>query len=277
VKVFISADMEGISGVINPDQTLATAAGFTEARKLMTADVNAAVEGALAAGATEILVNDSHSTMRNIILEDLNPQAVLISGGSKPMSMVQGLDASFDACMFIGYHGKSGTASAIMDHTYYPKELHWVKFNGSEFGETGANAAVAGYYGVPLVLVTGDAATAAEAKALIPGISTVEVKQGVGRYAAACLHPSLTRKMIRKEAAEALTKVKEIKPLVLANPVTVEIELTATAMADQAQLIPGMQRTGPRRLEYTGKDYLETYHVFLITLALAAAKLHPQY
>ncbi len=277
MKVFISADMEGITGVVSPDQTLRASAGWEPARKLMTADVNAAIEGALAAGATEILVNDSHSSMRNILIEDFNPQARLISGTNKPFSMMQGLDASFDACLFVGYHGKSGTADSVMDHTYYPKELHWVKINGNEYGETGVNAAIAGSYGVPVVLVTGDSSLAAEAKALIPGISTVEVKQGVGRYAANCLAPSVTAEMIRKETAEALTKIKEIKPLTVAAPVTVELELTAAGMADLGAMIPGVRRIGPRRLEFVQDNIRTAFQLLMVILVLASTRAHPQY
>jgi D-amino peptidase len=163
LKVFISVDMEGISGIVHSDQTTSGTAEYAAGRKWMAQDVNAAVEGALEAGATEVVVNDSHGSMRNIDPDDLDFRAILISGSPKPLSMMQGIDASFAACLFIGYHAKAGTEDAILDHTISSSVVRAIRVNGAELPELGLNAAIAGYYGVPVVLVSGDTAVCRQA------------------------------------------------------------------------------------------------------------------
>jgi D-amino peptidase len=163
MRVYVSVDMEGIAGVVHESQTDPTnpvfASEYGRFRRLMTAEANAAVDGALAAGATKIVVNDSHWFMRNLLAEELNPAAELVSGDPKPRSMVQGIEASFDAALFIGYHARAGTGNAILDHTYADR-IHEVRLNGKPVGELGINAAFAGIHGVPVALVSGDAALA---------------------------------------------------------------------------------------------------------------------
>src|SRR6266513_280779 len=158
MRVYISVDMEGIAGVVHESQTDPTtpafAAEYGRFRRLMTAEANAAVEGALAAGATRVLVNDSHWFMRNLLAEELHQAAELVSGDPKPRSMVQGIDAGFDAALFIGYHARAGTRNAILDHTYADR-IHDVRLNGKSVGELGLNAGVAGVHGVPIALVSG--------------------------------------------------------------------------------------------------------------------------
>src|SRR2546426_5094855 len=169
MRVYISVDMEGIAGVVDESQTdpapPAFAAEYGRFRRLMTAEANAAVEGALAAGATRVLVNDSHWFMRNLLAEELHQAAELVSGDPKPRSMVQDIDRGFDAALFIGYHARAGTRNAILDHTYADR-VHDVRLNGKPVGELGLNAALAGVHGVPVALVSGDSAVATEAKEL---------------------------------------------------------------------------------------------------------------
>src|SRR5439155_494039 len=191
----ISVDMEGIAGVVHESQTDPTtpafAAEYGRFRRLMTAEANAAVEGALAAGATRVLVNDSHWHMRNLLAEELHQAAELVSGDPKPRSMVQGIDAGFDAALFIGYHARAGTRNAILDHTYADR-IHEVRLNGKPVGELGLNAGLAGVHGVPVALVSGDSALAAEAKDLLgAGVATVIVKQAVSRHAAKSVAPAV--------------------------------------------------------------------------------------
>jgi len=179
MKVYISCDMEGISGVVAGKQTEGNGEEYKRAQKLMTDELNAAIEGALAGGATEILVNDSHGHMRNILIEELNPKAQLISGSPKPLLMMQGIDASFDAAFFIGYHAQAGTAYSVLDHTY-AGIVYQVSLNGRPMGETGLNAALAGYFGVPVVLVSGDKLLVEEATALLGTVEGVAVKESCG-------------------------------------------------------------------------------------------------
>ena len=210
MRVYISVDMEGVAGVVHEDQTDPTdprhAGEYNRFRRLMTSEANAAVEGALAAGAGSVLVNDSHWLMRNLLAEDLHPAAELLSGGPKLHSMVEGLDEGFDAAMFVGYHARAGTTHAIIDHTYTDR-VHEARLNGKPVGELGINAALAGTYGVPVVLVSGDQALAAEARELLGGtVETVVVKQAVGRFAASSVHPSEACRRIREGAAAALRR-----------------------------------------------------------------------
>jgi len=265
LRVYISCDMEGISGVV-ADKQIGNGEEYKRAQKLMTDEVNAAIEGALAGGATEILVNDSHGSMRNILIEELNPNAQLISGSPKPLSMMQGIDRSFDAAFFIGYHAQAGTAYSVMDHTY-SGIVYQVSLNGRPVGETGLNAALAGYLGVPVVLVTGDKMLVEEAQALLGMVEGVAVKESCGRSAAKCLVPEAAHKLIREAAKRAL--LRGGKPFVVEPPITLTIDFTSSAHLDMAELIPGSRRTGGRHIEYTHDDFLTVYKVWRAMLKLA--------
>src|SRR5438105_7216744 len=181
--------MEGVAGVVHESQTDPTdpacAAEYARFRRLMTAEANAAVEGAVAAGATRVVVNDSHWFMRNLLAEELHQAAELVAGDPKPRSMVQGIDeqGGFDAALFVGYHARAGTAHAILDHTYADR-IYEVRLNGKPVGELGLNAALAGVHGVPVALVSGDSAVGTEAKELFGQcVGTVIVKEAVSRHA----------------------------------------------------------------------------------------------
>ena len=183
MRVYISVDMEGISGVVHEDQTdpieARHAGEYNRFRRLMTDEANAAITGALDAGATSVLVNDSHWLMRNLLAEELHPAAQLLSGGPKLLSMVEGIDTGFDAAMFIGYHARAGTARAIIDHTYTSR-VYEVRINGQPVGELALNAAIAGLHGVPVALVSGDQAIASEARSLLGESGGDGGGQGVG-------------------------------------------------------------------------------------------------
>src|SRR5205823_11155188 len=201
MRVYISVDMEGIAGVVHEGQTDPTdpacAAEYARFRRLMTAEANAAVEGALAAGATRVVVNDSHWFMRNLLAEELHQAAELVSGDPKPRSMVQAIDAGFDAALFIGYHARAGTRNAILDHTYADR-IHEVRLNGRPVGELGINAGFAGVTGVPVALVSGDSGLAAEARELLGDHLAVPVaKEVVSGHAARSVAAAVACRMIR--------------------------------------------------------------------------------
>lgn len=267
MKVYISCDMEGISGVVAGKQTDNREEEYKRAQKLMTGEVNAAIEGALAGGASEVLVNDSHGSMRNILIEELNPAAQLISGSPKPLSMMQGIDESFDAAFFIGYHAQAGTAYSTLDHTY-SGIVYQVSLNGRPVGETGLNAALAGHFGVPVVLVTGDKLLVKEATALLGTVEGVAVKESCSRYAARCLVPDAVRDRIRQAAQSALAKTGR-KPFIVEPPITLAVDFTSSAHLDMAELIPGSRRSGGRHIEYTHDDLLTVYKVWRAMLTLA--------
>ncbi|MEE8163588.1 MAG: M55 family metallopeptidase [Anaerolineae bacterium] len=266
MKVYISCDMEGISGVVAGKQTEMNGEEYKRAQKLVTGEVNAAIEGALAGGASEVLVNDSHGSMRNILIEELNPSAQLISGSPKPLSMMQGIDGSFDAAFFIGYHAQAGTAYSVLDHTY-SGIVYQVSLNGRLVGETGLNAALAGHFGVPVVLVTGDKLLVEEATTLLGTVEGVAVKESCGRSAAKCLVPESARKLIREAAQRALST--EGKPFVVEPPITLTVDFTSSAHLDVAELIPDANRVSGRRIEFIHDDLLTIYKVWRAMLKLA--------
>jgi D-amino peptidase len=274
MRVYISVDMEGVAGVVHEDQTDPTdprhAGEYNRFRRLMTSEANAAVEGALAAGATRVLVNDSHWLMRNLLAEELHPAAELLSGGPKLRSMVEGVDLGFDAAMFVGYHAMAGTASAVIDHTY-TSIVHEVRLNGRPAGELAINAAFAGIHGVPVVLVSGDQALAAEAKDLLgDGVEAVVVKHAVGRFAARSVSPAESCRRIREGATAALRRRHE--PLELPPPIRLEVEFALTQMADMAELVPGSVRTGGRTIEYAHDDYREVFRAWRALYNLAGVQ-----
>ncbi len=269
MKVFISVDMEGISGVIDDSDVDVGKKNYEYFRKLLTQDLNAAIDGALEAGATEILVNDSHDTMKNVLWDDLNPKAELISGFKKPLLMVEGLDETFDAAFFIGYHGKSGTKDGILNHTLNGK-IQRLFLNGKEVGEAGLNAATAAAFGVPVVLVTGDTQTVEEVQQDIPGVYTVAVKQGKGIHTGRCLHPSLTKEMIKARAKEALANCKHVKPLPIEASYTVEMEFKSTASAQLVSCMPGVELVDGRSVRYQTDDMRKMMPAVLAMLILSA-------
>jgi len=254
MKIYISCDMEGISGVVHWDDTGREGQeDYQRFRKLMTLEANAAVEGALLGGATEVVVNDSHGGMRNIMLEDFHKEARLITGSTKFMSMMEGLDASYNAAIFIGYHARAG-ARGVLSHTYTGQVLEY-RVNGEIMGETGMNAMVAGAFGVPVIFLSGDSTVTSEAKRLLGNIQTVAVKEAATRYAAKCLHPEKARELIRAGVQEAL-KSPRPKPLVASKPVTVSVKFSNSGQADGASVLPHSKREDDLTVSYTDDEYI---------------------
>lgn len=273
LKVYISADMEGISGIVHSEQVTAEGHDYNIARKWMAEDVNSAIEGAIEAGAEIILVNDSHGSMRNILPNDLHPKASLISGSPKPLSMMQGIDSSFSACIFIGYHSKAGTTSSILDHTYSGASIFSIKINGVEMPELGINALVAGYFNVPVIFVSGDSEVCRQAKSILGDkIVTVAVKEGYGRTSANLLPMDEARKRIREGVKLALEKLNEMKPFKMNPPYNFEIEFLYSSQAEMAELIPMVKRVSSRGVSYTSKDLIEGFKLMRALIALAPTR-----
>jgi D-amino peptidase len=274
MRVYISVDMEGIAGVVHEDQTNPIdprcAGEYARFRRLMTGEANAAVEGALDAGAAYTLVNDSHWTMKNLLAEELHPTAELLSGGPKRHSMMEGIDGGFAAALFIGYHARAGTQRAVLDHTMTDR-IRNVRLNGRPVGEIGLNAALAGSFGVPVALVSGDRAAAEEAKALLGDeVDTVVTKEAVSRQAARSVAPEVARRRIREGVAAALRKPR--RPFPPPTPATVEVEFTFTYQADYAELAPGSTRVGPTTVAFTHDDFREVFRCFRAFYNLAGAE-----
>jgi D-amino peptidase len=274
MRVYISVDMEGVAGVAHEDQTDPIeprhAGEYNRFRRLMTNEANAAIAGALDAGATSVLVNDSHWLMRNLLAEELNPAAELLSGSPKHLSMVEGIETGFDAAMFIGYHARAGTRNATIDHTYTSR-VYDARINNQPVGELALNAAMAGVHRVPVALVSGDQSLAAEAKALLGGtVETVIVKHAVGRFAARSLAPAVACERIRAGTAAALRKSHP--PFTFSTPIRLEVDFALTQMADMAELVPGSARTAGRTVCYTADDYRQVFQAWRAMYNLAGVE-----
>jgi D-amino peptidase len=268
VKIFISSDMEGTAGVVDWDQCVSTGAQYSYYTDLLTGEVNAAIEGAREAGASEFLVNDSHSKMMNLRPGALAGRARYLSGRYKPMYMMQGLDASFDAAFFVSYHGGISAATAILSHTYNPGCVYEVRVDGHAVGESALNALVAAHHGVPIALVTGDAATGQESEWFAPEAERVVVKESITRYAATNLHPEVARRLIRAGAERAVQRVGEMQPPRFGRPGRVEIDFLTADMAEMATWVHGVERRGARTVAFAGDDTLALYQRFVTIIAL---------
>lgn len=269
MRVYISVDMEGIAGVVHEDQTNPVdprcAGEYNRFRRLMTLEANAAVEGALNGGATSVLVNDSHWTMRNLQAELLHPGAELLSGGPKTWSMMEGIERGWDLAVLIGYHAKAGTAYAILDHTYTSRIMD-VRLNGISVGELGLNAALAGAFGVPVGVVSGDQSLAAECRALLgTTVDAVIVKEAVSRHAARSVAPEQAQALIRDAVRKAVQQQRQsgaLRPFGVGSPVSLEVDFAVTVHADHAAMVPGFRRVGARTVGYQHQDYREVFRAF---------------
>ena len=268
MKVFISVDMEGISGITDPEDVLPDGADYQRGREFMTGDANAAILGAYDGGADEVLVNDSHWIMRNLLLERLDPRARTIKGFHKSLCMVQGLDASYDGAVFVGYHACAGTEGGVLNHTMLGKEIQNIYLNNEPTGETRLNAAFAGHFGVPVLVVAGDAAVCDEAERFLDGVQTVAVKDGIDKFSANCLHPEVARARIREATARALASRSGVAPYVLGSPYRLGIEWNSTTIAATCAMIPGVVLTGSRSVEFVTEDYPELMRVLVVMLLL---------
>lgn len=271
MKILIATDMEGITGVTTWDQVTPGHAEYARFRKLMTQDVNAAVRGACDAGADEIIVADGHWNGSNILIEELDPRARLNSGSPSPFSMMQGIEESVDGVMFIGYHARNGSPSAILDHTWSSRTVANVWLNDILTGEYGLNAAVAGHFGVPVIMVSGDQTACAQVTELLGDVETAVVKQAAGRFAAECLAPDVTQGIICLNAERAVQRLVEGEvpdPFVLDTPITVTVEFFASDMADRATRIPFTKREGTR-VSLTMKEMAAAYNGFRSMVMLA--------
>lgn len=263
LKVFISVDMEGVSGVVSNDQTAAGGTDYNRFRRLMTEETNAAIDGAVAAGATEIVVNDSHGSMRNIEIEQLHAPAELISSNIKPMGMMQGIDSTFDAVIFVGYHAKAGSAVGVLAHTG-TGTIADVRVNGRSVGESGINTYAAGAVGVPVVMITGDQVAVAQARELVPNIEGVQVKEAIWTTAARSLRPEQARERIRAAALSAIKRLSEFKPVRPAVPATFEVAFNQTVLADIAEQVPTVKRVNANTVSYSAADYLAGYRLLRV-------------
>jgi len=268
VKIFISSDMEGTAGVVDWEQVRPGSADYPYFAGLLCAEVNAAIVGAMDAGATEFLVNDSHGRMANLRPDALAGRARYLSGRLKPRYMMEGLDETFDAAFFVSYHGSMSSGGSVLSHTYFPAAIAEVRLNGRIVGEAGLNALVARAFGVPVVLVTGDDTTAAELEPLCPGLRSAVVKRSVTRFAAESLHPDAACELIRAEAKTATAHAAATRPPLITLPATIDVRFHNSDYAQLAARIAGVERTGDVDATMSGPDPLELFETFVTVVLL---------
>jgi D-amino peptidase len=273
VKVYLSVDMEGIAGVGHPGPTAAGHGRYEAAVELMIGETNAAIEGALAGGATDVLVNDSHGSMYNLLPALIHPAATVLQG-AKPWSMVQGAgpDAGFDVAMFVGYHARAGHPRGTIAHTYSLAPVE-TRLDGRPTGEYGLNALALGAWGIPVGLVAGDDALAEEVEAWLPWAERVVVKTAHGGNAAASLHPSRAADLLRVGAERAVRRAAsgDLELLRVGPPVVIEVEYGRGVEADHAAVVPTAERFGDRGVRFSSDDPLLAYRGFLAGNRLASA------
>ena len=276
MNLYISADMEGTAAVASWTQVdPKNVSEYPYYRKLMSLEVRAAIDGAREAGVQGVLVNDSHSSMRNVLWDELPADVRMIYGNRKPLSMTEGCSRDFAAAFFTGYHAGIGVQDGTLDHTYTPDTIYNVRLNGVRCSEATMNAAVLGLDGVPIALVTGDRATVEEARAQLPWVVGVVTKDSIGRYAVNSLSPVEAQRRIRAGARQAIAQLGTMKPFVFEPPVALEIDFAGTQNADFAELIPGFERTGGRSVRFVHDDYRTVFRAFVAAFRLGAAANAP--
>jgi len=276
MKILISADMEGISGIVDWEQvTPGHPEYLSRGRHLMTEDVNAAINGVFEGGADEVVVSDAHWNGRNLLLEELDPRARLNSGSPSPFSMMQSIDdtPAPAAVVFVGYHAMAGTKKAVLDHTWSDESVRAVYLNGQLVGEIGLNAALAAEFGAPVIAMTGDQHAGAEAQDLLGlALEIAVVKNATGRFAAQCLPLAEARERICEAAARAVTRFRAGQapaPYRPSAPIQLGVEFMDTQQVDRAFLIPGTERPSGTRLEFSAPDMVTAHRALRAMVALA--------
>jgi D-amino peptidase len=275
MRLYVSADMEGVAGITSRELHLVPEGReYAEARQLLTGEVNAAVRGALAAGGVDyVMVNDSHGGMNNILPLELDQRAELSQGHPKPLYMVEGIENHYDLAFFVGYHAAVGTADGILNHSYNSRGVYNVRVNGIAMSESGLNGRVAGHFGVPVALVTGDEATVRQTRTYAPGVEGAVVKWSHNRGSARSLSPERARAAIEEAAARAVRRVaggdRADMLMKEKTPVTWEIDFVYSVMADLACLVPGVRRIGDRTVGFSSPDYLSGFRLFIAETMLS--------
>ncbi|HXW46480.1 MAG TPA: M55 family metallopeptidase [Streptosporangiaceae bacterium] len=276
MKILISADMEGATGVTWPADVDPGTEQWQRCRRMFTSDVNAAVAGFLEAGADTVVINEAHSTMRNLLLEELDDRAVMLTGRHKDLSMVEGIQhGDVDGVAFLGYHAPAG-AEGVLAHTYLANSITAVRLNGVLASEGLLNSHVAAQYGTPVVLITGDDRTCANAAGYAPDAPAVAVKDCVSRYAAVCRPPAVTAAAIRKAAADAVGLASRTQPLP-GDEFRVEVEVDAAQLAQAAAIVPGVRRTGDRTVEYDATSAYQMIRCFKTVTTMISAAMEEKF
>jgi D-amino peptidase len=245
-----------VAGVVTGDQLGPTGFEYERFRGIMTAEVLAAIQGARDAGATTIVVSDSHGNGENILIERLPDDVTLVRSWPRPLMMMQGIDSSFAAALFVGYHASTTSLVGVRAHTISSANYTALALNGINMPESGVNAAIAGYFGVPIVMISGDDAAVAEAQALIGKIEGAVVKRAISFHSAATMTPAAAQALIREAARRGVARRAELRPYVVAAPVRLDLTFKNYLQAELASYLPGMERPTAHSIRFTGRDLL---------------------
>ena len=257
MKIYISADLEGVAGVVTGDQLGPPGFEYERFRAFMTDEVRAAIEGARAGGATEFVVSDSHGNGESLLLEKLPKDVTVVRAWPRPLAMMQGIDDNFAAAFFLGYHASTTNKEGVRAHTMSSATFADVKLNGTSVPEAGLNAAVAGKFGVPVALITGDDAIVKEAEKFLPGAEGVVVKWAYGFHSARTLTPEAACEKIREAARRAIGRIATLKPYRVAEPVELELRFKNYRPAELLAYLPGIERIDAHAIRFRGRDVLE--------------------
>jgi len=257
LKVYISVDMEGIAGVVTADQLGPTGFEYARAREFMTGEALAAIAGARDAGATQIVVSDSHGNGQNLLIDKFPPDVTIIRSWPRPLMMVQGIDSTFDAAVFIGYHASTTNPVGVRAHTISSANLAAVELNGVSMPEAGINAAIAGHFGVPVVAISGDNVAVSEAQALIGAMEGAVVKQAISFHAAATMTPEAAQQLVRQKVKAGVQRHASIRPYVVRAPVRLDLTFKNYTPSEMLSYLPIVQRTTSHAIRFNGRDILE--------------------
>jgi D-amino peptidase len=258
MKIYISADMEGVAGAVTGDQLSPAGFEYQRFREFMTQEVNAAIEAAFAAGATEITVSDSHGNAENLLIEKLPKNVFVVRGFPRPLTMMQGIDETFDGVIFIGYHSSTTNPSGVRAHSFSSARLADVRLNNVSMSEGSFNAAIAGHFNVPVIMVSGDDAAVKEVSSIVGDIEGAVVKWNYGFHSAKTMMPEAAYDLIRQKVKTALGRIKDFKPYKLKTPVQLDVRFKNYRPSEMLAYLSIVERTDSHSIKFIGKDMIET-------------------
>lgn len=257
IKIYISADMEGLAGAVTGEQLGPDGFEYQRFREFMTAEVNAAIDAARAAGATEILVSDSHGNGQSLLIEELPEDVMVVRSWPRPLGMMDGIDESFDGVIFLGYHSSTSNSRGVRAHTMSSANVTELRLNGIAMSEGGLNAAIAGSFGVPVILITGDDVAVAETQVIVGNVEGAVVKWSRGFHSARTLTPQAAQEVIRTRVASAISRIEEFEPYVLEPPVEVELSLKHYRPVELLDYLPNVERISSHSVRFMAEDMEE--------------------
>ena len=266
LKVYISADMEGVAGAVTEQQLGPDGFEYERFRGFMTDEVNACIDAAREAGATEILVSDSHGNGQNLLIERLPDDVMVVRSWPRPLGMMEGIDESFDAVIFLGYHSSTDNSRGVRAHTMSSANVTGLRINGISMSEGSINAAIAGHFGVPVVMISGDDVAIAETREIVGDMEGAVVKYARGFHSAQTLTPSAAQQVIRERTIAALERRDEFQPYVLEGPLTVDLSLKHYRPVELLAYLPIIERLNSHTVRYVADDILEVSNFLRVAL-----------